>query len=485
MPHLYDCQCQCQCDWEKSLSFFLLLLLHRHFFVQSVVKANGSLAFASGEDNGSNRSFRYKKKPSSIPFIKPRTDKHPNRLPHGCPHKACTHDHRNGQFSGAVCHGMYCDGSTPRWEGALVLQLLTPGILMEDITSQCRTLVLASGSLAPISSLCAELNLHPSTTTTTTTSGSTPRSSNNSPMKPMPQLQLKGRLQVLPPPLEANHVINLKNQLRAISVGYFPDDTTLTVNYNQYKHASSFFPKLGNALATIVEAIPSGGVLIFVPSYSFLKKCIQCWNPDGAFGGGGFRGGGGGGYSHRFSQFSQFSQNDTNNNNNGDNTWNRFLQSKGKVIIEPTGSQADFEKAKQSYNQAIETHKKCLLLAVFRGKMSEGISFNDDYARAVICVGLPLPMAYDKAISAKRAYNDEQRKLRHRTDLLPGQEWYMQQAYRAIAKALGRCIRHAADYGTVMVLLLWMVVYVELIIIYLNGCDIMYGISQNRQVDHL
>ena len=84
--------------------------------------------------------------------------------------------------------------------------------------------------------------------------------------------------------------------------------------------------------------------------------------------------------------------------------------------------------------------------------MSEGVSFNDDNARGVICIGIPFPSARDRCIEAKQNYNNEQRRLRNRTDLLPGTDWYSQQAYRAIAQALGRCIRHAADYGTVILM---------------------------------
>lgn len=84
--------------------------------------------------------------------------------------------------------------------------------------------------------------------------------------------------------------------------------------------------------------------------------------------------------------------------------------------------------------------------------MSEGISFNDNYARGVICIGVPLPSTYALPIKIKMNYNDEQRKLKHRTDLLPGREWYSQQAYRAIAQALGRCIRHSADYGAIILM---------------------------------
>ena len=93
-----------------------------------------------------------------------------------------------------------------------------------------------------------------------------------------------------------------------------------------------------------------------------------------------------------------------------------------------------------------------MLCAVYRGKMSEGISFNDNNARGVICVGLPLSRAFALDIKVKMDYNDEQRAMRKRTDMLPGREWYNQQAYRAIAQALGRCIRHAADYGAIFLL---------------------------------
>lgn len=44
------------------------------------------------------------------------------------------------------------------------------------------------------------------------------------------------------------------------------------------------------------------------------------------------------------------------------------------------------------------------------------------------------------------------RNLLGNKNLLPGMEWYSQQAYRAIAQALGRCIRHAGDYGTVILM---------------------------------
>ena len=175
----------------------------------------------------------------------------------------------------------------------------------------------------------------------------------------------------------------------------------------------------------MIEAVPSGGVLVFFPSYAFLRNCIKSWKPQRR-------------YTFGFG--------------NDEEIWDRFEASKRTVVVEPTGSQSEFEAAKEVYTQAIRQDGKALLLAVFRGKMSEGISFNDEYARAVICVGVPFPNSHDRSIKAKKAYNDEMRNLCGKTNLLPGMEWYSQQAYRAIAQALGRCIRHAGDYGTVILM---------------------------------
>jgi len=108
--------------------------------------------------------------------------------------------------------------------------------------------------------------------------------------------------------------------------------------------------------------------------------------------------------------------------------------------------------------------------------MSEGISFDDDHARAVICVGIPYPSMYKRPVSAKASYNNEQRRHRGR-NILPGREWYNQEAFRAVSQAIGRyvskevdlfrfslctqsfltssvirCIRHASDYGAVILL---------------------------------
>ena len=87
-----------------------------------------------------------------------------------------------------------------------------------------------------------------------------------------------------------------------------------------------------------------------------------------------------------------------------------------------------------------------VLLAVCRGKVSEGIDFADANARAVVIVGIPYPNVKDKQVELKRQYNNEGA----RRGLLSGDQWYSQQAFRALNQAVGRCLRHRADHGAIL-----------------------------------
>ena len=384
--------------------------------------ANGNLdhAFGLGEEDSNGRGAGFKKKPRKVPFVSPRTEIHPEAFLPVCMHDEC--------LVGHIRHGEYCNGTTPPWECHLVLRLLSPGLLMREISNECRSVVLASGSLAPLPSLCAELNLFGKDSASVATETSIEKDGK----------VYTNRLQTTPKPLEANHVVNLQKQLLAVSIGNFPNGEKLTVSYSNYNKDPDFLPRFGHAVASVIDGIPKGGCLVFFPSYSFLRKCVSCWNQQSN------------NYGNNYGRARYYGNRGASQENNF--VWDRLVRSKGKVIVEPTGGQEDFERARDDYRDTIKQTGSCILLAVFRGKMSEGIDFNDDNARAVICIGMPLPSWMDRSVKAKLAYNEEQRKIRKKTSLLPGRDFYNQQAYRAIAQALGRCIRHGADYGTVILM---------------------------------
>ena len=125
------------------------------------------------------------------------------------------------------------------------------------------------------------------------------------------------------------------------------------------------------------------------------------------------------------------------------------MKSNKPVVIEPSeGGSRAFEETKAEYRAFCnrDRRKGAILFAVFRGKMSEGISFNDHYARGVICVGIPYPNAMDVQVKRKKQYNDLMSRFVDATVPM-GDTWYDQQAFRALNQALGRCIRHVNDYG--------------------------------------
>ncbi len=74
---------------------------------------------------------------------------------------------------------------------------------------------------------------------------------------------------------------------------------------------------------------------------------------------------------------------------------------------------------------------------VYRGKMSEGIDFADDKARAVICIGSPYANKADLQVKLKEEYNDaKKRAALPDQHVLDGRTWYTLSAYRALVQLL-------------------------------------------------
>ena len=58
------------------------------------------------------------------------------------------------------------------------------------------------------------------------------------------------------------------------------------------------------------------------------------------------------------------------------------------------------------FEQQLKRNRRCVLLAVFRGKVSEGIDFTDERGRVVIVTGILAP-TFDAKVVLKRQYMDE------------------------------------------------------------------------------
>ncbi|XP_032563587.1 Fanconi anemia group J protein isoform X2 [Chiroxiphia lanceolata] len=209
--------------------------------------------------------------------------------------------------------------------------------------------------------------------------------------------------------LEANHVIR-NSQVWVGTVGTGPSGRKLCATF-QHTETFEFQDEVGALLLSVCQTVGQG-ILCFLPSYKMLDKLKDRWIHTGLW---------------------------------------KNLELVKTVIAEPQGgAKSDFDELLNIYYDAIKCKGEkdgALLIAVCRGKVSEGLDFCDENARAVVTIGIPFPNVRDLQVELKRKYNDQHKSTR---GLLSGSQWYEIQAYRALNQALGRCIRHRNDWGALI-----------------------------------
>ncbi|XP_019094422.1 PREDICTED: Fanconi anemia group J protein homolog [Camelina sativa] len=284
------------------------------------------------------------------------------------------------------------------WTHTFSLWCMNPSVVFKDLADLSLSIILTSGTLSPMNSFSSELGLPFATC------------------------------------LEAPHVIDPNLQVWAGAISSGPGNYPLNASYKT-ADAYEFQDTLGKSLEEICNIVP-GGSLVFFPSYKLMEKLCTRWRETGQ--------------------------------------WSRLCL-KRDLFIEPRGGATDdFETVLKEYYDSISGKNRLIgrnrrvkkagsvvteaqddykkgsaFLAVCRGKVSEGLDFSDEKARAVIIVGIPFPNLHDILVELKRKYNDTYKSSKN---LLGGGEWYCQQAYRALNQAAGRCIRHRFDYGAIIFL---------------------------------
>lgn len=210
--------------------------------------------------------------------------------------------------------------------------------------------------------------------------------------------------------LSAKHVIDPSQVLSMIIQrmdGVELTSTAKSLNNNIYK-------KLGDIVLTIVQKVPDG-ILLFFPSGSTMRKCLEIWRSESLL--------------YEIQKFKPVF-----NENSG-------IKKKGEG------------DAFKEYRSSINKGKGGLLISVCRGRVSEGTDFADRQARCVIIFGIPYPSLYAPEIILKRNYNDDHAKQKNvEFATSDGSEWYSAQAFRALSQAVGRCIRHKDDYGSIIMI---------------------------------
>ncbi|KAJ3671099.1 hypothetical protein LUZ60_008525 [Juncus effusus] len=263
-----------------------------------------------------------------------------------------------------------------------------PGLAMREFERLgVRSIILTSGTLSPLDSFALELNME------------------------------------FPIRLENPHVIDSDQ----IWVGVLPTGPSSYPLNSSFRTRDSiqYKQELGNTLVNFARIVPDG-LLVFFPSYYVMDQCIECWK-------------------------------NTSNSQVGSSIWERISKHK-QPVIEPKQS-ALFSHAIEDFETKLRNKSTtgAIFFAVCRGKVSEGLDFADQAGRAVVITGMPFSTKTDPKVRLKREYLDQQafkpkKELTSNSNSkgLTGEEWYVQQAARAVNQAVGRVIRHRHDYGAII-----------------------------------
>lgn len=214
--------------------------------------------------------------------------------------------------------------------------------------------------------------------------------------------------------LETGHVVDMATQAL---VRYVPKWGTEVMDA-RFANASrpEYMAAVGRAVVSIAAATPHG-MLFFTTSYPGLERLVEAWRGAGIL---------------------------------------DELRAAKPVFVEERGKEADLA----AFRAAAATPAGAVFLAVYRGKLAEGVDFADADARAVVCHGsvppaarpltprasIPFAPYKDVLVEQKQNYNRAQH------GAYAGRDWYSRQALMAVNQALGRCIRHRGDFGAVILL---------------------------------
>ncbi|KAJ9179137.1 hypothetical protein P3X46_010956 [Hevea brasiliensis] len=221
--------------------------------------------------------------------------------------------------------------------------------------------------------------------------------------------------------LENPHVIS-SNQIWAGVVSAGPSGRPFNSSYRN-RDSMEYKQELGNAIVNFARIVPDG-LLVFFPSYYLLEQCVGCWKNVSLA--------------------------------SSTTIWERICKHK-KPVVEPRQSSL-FPLAIEDYMAKLKdiSTSGAVFFAVCRGKVSEGLDFADQAGRAVVIIGMPFPSRNDPKVRLKREFLDEQLRLQRdackmlKLQILSGEDWYTQQASRAVNQAVGRVIRHRHDYGAII-----------------------------------
>ncbi|CAG9460982.1 unnamed protein product [Pedinophyceae sp. YPF-701] len=164
------------------------------------------------------------------------------------------------------------------------------------------------------------------------------------------------------------------------------DDKTVVLNY-------------GRMLVELAKVVPDGIACFFV-SYMYMDQVVSQWQMDGIL--------------------------------------DELMEH--KLVFVETQDVVETTLALDNFRRANDRGRGAVFLSVARGKVSEGIDFDNHYGRCVVMIGVPYQYTQSRILRARLEYLRE-------TFQIQEQDYLTFDAVRQSAQCVGRVIRSKADYG--------------------------------------
>lgn len=155
----------------------------------------------------------------------------------------------------------------------------------------------------------------------------------------------------------------------------------------------------GQLLVEVAKTVPDG-IVCFFTSYLYLESVVAAWYDQGIV-----------------------------------DTLLRY-----KLLFIETQDNAETSYALMNYVKACDCGRGAVLLAVARGKVSEGVDFDHHYGRAVLMFGIPYVYTQSRILKARLEYLRDQFQIREN-------DFLTFDAMRHAAQCVGRALRGKTDYG--------------------------------------
>ncbi|CAJ1016136.1 putative DEAD2/Helicase C-terminal domain containing protein [Leishmania utingensis] len=250
-------------------------------------------------------------------------------------------------------------------------------------------------------------------------------------------------------------------------------------------HAHRVLAEVGCTLLNLARVLPPAGAICFCTSYDVLDTLVAVLESTGYYAqinelkriftetrnGGGRRGtasGDEGGSGEAIAELLREYQEWISGELGGDGD--------AEPALGPLSTAASASLSSNAGAPQQPSRRGALLFAVMGGRLSEGINFADDLGRAVVVLGMPyanptdveLQMNLKHIVTTRLMTNtDASRRgmpgsagsvsatsLSSSSPFTSAEEWslYTEGMMRTVNQCIGRCIRHAGDYATIILL---------------------------------